>query len=147
MIFHDIFLILYIYCLFSSSQTVKIVIAKITNNNILNIVIIISLCYMFSCQYTFATSLIFGLTQPMWTRLSFGTSASAGVKTYQYIHTFIYINMDRQICIFQRFLFNGFLSWAKTFDLWILRKYNQLQTTSYDRKKYTFSLKINNFLL
>ncbi len=58
-------------------------------------VIIISLCYTFCHQYTTAASFIFGLTLPIWTSRSFGTSASTRLKTYQYIHTFIYINIDR----------------------------------------------------
>jgi len=46
-------------------------------------VMIISLCYTFSRQYTTAESFIFGLTQPIWTQLSFGTSASAACKHIQ----------------------------------------------------------------
>ncbi len=43
------------------------------------VVIIISCCYTFSGHFATAASFIIGLTWPIWTHLSFGTSASASV--------------------------------------------------------------------
>jgi len=52
----------------------------------LEIVVIISLCYTFSRQYTTATSFIVRLTWPIWTRLSFGKLAHLPPLACKYLY-------------------------------------------------------------